>query len=65
MATFRTYLLLLLLSTFGWAQEVSQELPYSWSESLKQELPIISLPAIDLEAIQLEDQINDLDKSLP
>ncbi len=65
MATFRMYLLLLLLSTFGWAQEVSQELPYSWTQSLKQKLPIISLPAIDLEAIQLEDQINDLDKSLP
>ena len=48
----------------AYAQEREGDKPVSWELNLRGVTPI-ELPPIDLEAIRLEDSINDLDKSLP
>lgn len=65
MKTLRFVLLLFMLPLLSaYAQEREGDKPVSWELNLRGVTPI-ELPPIDLEAIRLEDSINDLDKSLP
>ncbi|GAB5399119.1 MAG: T9SS type A sorting domain-containing protein [Aureisphaera sp.] len=57
-------LLFLIPSLSVLSQERDGDKPVSWDLNLNGIAPI-ELPPIDLEAIRLEDSINDLDKSLP
>lgn len=56
---------LLLLSVPFFAQESSENVPESWSQNILSNIAPILLPPLDLTAINAEDAINDLDKSLP
>ncbi|MCB0456897.1 MAG: T9SS type A sorting domain-containing protein [Flavobacteriaceae bacterium] len=61
----RTLLLLLFLfASFFSALSQEGRTPLSWQLQLG-DIPPIELPPIDLEAIAIEDSINDLDKTLP
>ena len=57
-----TFLFLAFLTCFS---QVTEEWPVSWDMRLNSEIAPIELPPLDLEAIIVEDSINDLDKSLP
>ena len=58
------FLFIILFIPFAFSQETSADLPISYRVSTENIEPII-LPPLDLSAIQQEDSINDLDKTLP
>ncbi|MEZ4778517.1 MAG: T9SS type A sorting domain-containing protein [Flavobacteriaceae bacterium] len=60
----RTLFLLLLSVSFFSALSQGLKTPLSWQLQLG-DIPPIELPPIDLEALAIEDSINDLDKTLP
>lgn len=56
------FLLFTVLPSFSQETEAT---PVSWRLPITTNVPIIRLPAINLEALAVEDSINDLDKTLP
>jgi len=49
----------------SFSQDMSKEMPISWSQNIENEILPIELPPLDLEALIAEDYINDLDKTIP
>ncbi|PKA82385.1 putative secreted protein (Por secretion system target) [Ulvibacter sp. MAR_2010_11] len=56
---------LFLLSFVSFSQGVNGDIPFSWELNLSANIDPIVLPPLDLEAIHVQDSINDLDKSIP
>ncbi len=59
------FIALFLSVTFCLSQESQDAEPLSWSLDLARSMNGIELPPLDLSAVQREDSINDLDKTMP
>lgn len=53
------------MASMSFSQDLNTDIPVSWELGISTRLDPVELPPLDLEAINAEDRINDLDKSLP
>ena len=59
MRKFYSFLLLAFFSTFSYAQVTNSGQPVSWGLNLDNQVEKITLPDFDLDAVKVEDAIND------
>ena len=59
------FLFVVVLFKFSYAQESTQQLPYSWTHQVRSTFETVILEPLDLAAVIEEDAINDRDKSQP